>query len=63
MNVIWMGFSASLVAGLFSGIGALGVFFVSKLSTRLEDVLLSFAAGVIFFADSACHRLRRDRIR
>ena len=50
MNVIWMGFSASLVAGLFSGIGALGVFFVSKLSTRLEDVLLSFAAGVMLAA-------------
>ena len=50
MNVIWMGFSASLVAGLFSGIGALAVFFVSKLSTRLEDVLLSFAAGVMLAA-------------
>ena len=50
MNVIWMGFSASLVAGLCSGIGALGVFFIRKLSPRLEDALLSFAAGIMLAA-------------
>jgi ZIP family zinc transporter len=50
MNVIWMGFLASLAAGLFTGIGALGVFFVRKLSVRLEDGLLSFAAGIMLAA-------------
>ena len=37
MDVIWMGFSASLVAGLFSGVGALGVFFITRLSMPLLD--------------------------
>ncbi|MCG6970829.1 MAG: ZIP family metal transporter [Gammaproteobacteria bacterium] len=50
MNVIWMGFIASLVAGLFTGIGALGVFAVRKLSARLEDGLLSVAAGIMLAA-------------
>ncbi len=50
MNVIWIGFFASLAAGLFSGVGALGVFFIRRLSTRLEDALLSFAAGIMLAA-------------
>lgn len=50
MNMVWMGFLASLVAGLFSGIGALGVFFVKRLSARFEDGLLSFAAGIMLAA-------------
>ena len=50
MNVIWMGSLASLVAGLFTGIGSLGVFFFSKLSYKLEDGLLSFAAGIMLAA-------------
>ncbi len=50
MSIIWMGFTASLVAGLFSGVGALGVFFIRRLSARLEDALLSFAAGIMLAA-------------
>jgi len=45
-----MGFLASLIAGLFTGFGSLGVFFFSRLSTRLEDGLLSFAAGIMLAA-------------
>ena len=50
MDVIWLGFLGSLVAGLCTGIGALGVFFVRRLSVRLEDMLLSFAAGIMLAA-------------
>ena len=45
-----MGFIASFAAGLCSGIGAAGVFFIRRLSPRLEDALLSFAAGVMLAA-------------
>jgi ZIP family zinc transporter len=50
MNVIWIGFLASLVAGLFTGIGSLGIFFIRELSVKLEDGLLSFAAGIMLAA-------------
>ena len=50
MNVMWMGFTGSLVAGLVTGVGALCVFFVRTLSARLEDGLLSFAAGIMLAA-------------
>jgi ZIP family zinc transporter len=50
MNVVWMGFVGSLVAGLITGVGALGVFFVRTLSAKLEDGLLSAAAGIMLAA-------------
>jgi zinc transporter, ZIP family len=50
MSLIWMGFLASLAAGLSTGVGALGVFFVRKMSVKLEDALLSFAAGIMLAA-------------
>lgn len=50
LNVVWLGFIASLIAGLFTGVGALGVFVVRRLSVRLEDGLLSFAAGIMLAA-------------
>jgi len=50
MNVIWLGFLGSLIAGLCTGIGAFGVFVIRRLSVRLEDVLLSFAAGIMLAA-------------
>jgi ZIP family zinc transporter len=45
-----MGLVASLLAGLMTGIGALGVFLFRELSPRLEDGLLSFAAGIMLAA-------------
>ena len=36
-RLIWLGSFASLVAGLGTGIGALGVFFIRRLSERIED--------------------------
>ncbi|MEJ8567193.1 ZIP family metal transporter [Elongatibacter sediminis] len=49
-EIIRLGFIASLGAGLFTGVGALGVFFIRRLSARLEDGMLSFAAGVMLAA-------------
>ena len=50
MSVIWMGFLGSLLAGLLTGVGALGVFLFRTLTPRLEDGLLSFAAGIMLAA-------------
>jgi len=49
-NLVWVGFSASLAAGLGTGVGALAVFAIRDLSDRLEDGLLSFAAGIMLAA-------------
>lgn len=49
-NVIWLGFLASLAAGIGTSVGACGVFFIRRLSDALEDILLSAAAGVMLAA-------------
>lgn len=49
-NVIWLGFSASLLAGLATGLGAAGVLLIRRLSQKLEDALLSAAAGIMLAA-------------
>ena len=49
-NVIWLGFTGSLIAGLGTGVGALGIFLVRRLSERTENMLLSSAAGVMLAA-------------
>lgn len=50
MNPIWLGVVASLLAGLCTGVGAIGVFFIRNLSAAMEDVLLSVAAGIMLAA-------------
>lgn len=50
LELILIGLLASLVAGLGTGVGALGVFFLRTLSTRVEDALLSAAAGIMMAA-------------
>ncbi len=52
LNIIWLGFLASLIAGLATGIGALPVFFATKVSDKLLDVMLGFAAGVMLAASA-----------
>lgn len=47
-----MGFTASLIAGLATSAGALPVLFFSRISDRLLDVMLGFAAGVMLAASS-----------
>lgn len=49
-NVIFYGFIASLMAGAATGVGALLIFLVRSLSEKLEDSLLSAAAGVMLAA-------------
>ncbi len=50
---IWLlGFLASLVAGLMTGLGALPVLFVRDISRRTQDVMMGFGAGVMLAATS-----------
>jgi len=51
-EIVWLGFVASLVAGLATGFGALPVLFIKRVSDRLLDVMLGFAAGVMLAATS-----------
>ena len=49
-QIVWIGFLASLLAGLGTGLGALGIFLIRTLSQRLEYALLSLAAGIMLAA-------------
>jgi ZIP family zinc transporter len=46
------GFTASLLVGLATGVGAVAVFFVSSVPARLQDAMLGFGAGVMLAATS-----------
>jgi ZIP family zinc transporter len=50
MGPVALGFLASLVAGLVTAVGALPVLFGGRISQRVNDVLLGFAAGVMLAA-------------
>ncbi|MCS7096312.1 MAG: ZIP family metal transporter [Nitrososphaerota archaeon] len=50
MDTIYLGFTASLIAGLATGVGAFPIFFKSKFSDDTLDVMLGFAAGVMLAA-------------
>ncbi len=52
LQIIWLGFLASLLAGLATGVGALPVFFMTKVSERILDAMLGFAAGVMLAASA-----------
>jgi ZIP family zinc transporter len=47
---IVLGSVGSLLAGLATGLGALPVFVVKRVSDRVQDVMLGFAAGVMLAA-------------
>jgi ZIP family zinc transporter len=49
-GIVWYGFLGSLGAGMMTAVGAAGVLFVTRLSAKLEDVLLSAAAGIMLAA-------------
>ncbi|MGB5354516.1 MAG: ZIP family metal transporter [Woeseia sp.] len=49
-NVVWLGFAGSFLASLGTTVGAVGVFAVRSLSQKLEDSLLSIAAGIMLAA-------------
>lgn len=49
-NVVLIGSVASLLAGLCTGLGAIFIFFIRNLTDRMQDGLLSFAAGIMLAA-------------
>lgn len=51
-ELIRLGFITSLLAGLATGAGAIPVLFFTKISDKLLDVMLGFAAGVMLAASS-----------
>jgi len=49
-NLILLGFTASLAAGLATGVGALPSLFIKQASEKWLDIMLGFAAGVMLAA-------------
>jgi ZIP family zinc transporter len=49
-SVLLLGFTASLFASMGTALGSLGVLFIKRMSRRLEDGLLSLAAGIMLAA-------------
>lgn len=50
MNTVAIGFVASLLAGLGTGVGALPILFTKNISDRYEGILLGFGGGVMLAA-------------
>ncbi|MFV0244987.1 MAG: ZIP family metal transporter [Qingshengfaniella sp.] len=50
MDIIWIGFLASLGAGLMTGLGAVPVLFGRQVNRKVSDTMLGFAAGVMISA-------------
>lgn len=50
LDPIQLGLLASLIAGLFTAVGALPIFFMRRLSPQVEDWLMGFGAGVMLAA-------------
>lgn len=51
-SLILIGFTASFLAGLATGIGALPALFFRNISQRLQDIMMGFGAGVMLAATS-----------
>ena len=50
LSTLQLGLLASLVAGLFTAVGAIPIFFVRRISQPMEDTLMGFGAGVMLAA-------------
>jgi zinc transporter, ZIP family len=50
LSTFWLGTLGSLLAGLGTGVGALGIFLLRRPSDRAQDAMLSAAAGVMLAA-------------
>jgi len=50
LSTLQLGILASLVAGLFTSVGALPIFFIRSLNKTLEDTLMGFGAGIMLAA-------------
>lgn len=52
LNTLQLGVLASFVAGMFTAVGAIPVFFMRRISRQVEDSLMGFGAGVMLFVIS-----------
>jgi len=50
LNTLQLGVLASFVAGMFTAVGAIPIFFMRRLSRQVEDSLMGFGAGVMLAA-------------
>jgi ZIP family zinc transporter len=50
LSTFWLGTLGSLLAGLGTGVGALGIYLLRRPSDRAQDAMLSAAAGVMLAA-------------
>ncbi len=50
LSTLQLGILASFVAGMFTAVGALPIFFIRTLSREIEDTLMGFGAGVMLAA-------------
>jgi zinc transporter, ZIP family len=50
LGTIRLGLLASFVAGLFTAVGAIPIFFVRRISRAMEDAMMGFGAGVMLAA-------------
>lgn len=50
ISPLTLGLLGSLIAGLGTGLGALPMFLIPRLSSRAEDLLLGFSAGIMLAA-------------
>ncbi|MGD8497299.1 MAG: ZIP family metal transporter [Chromatiales bacterium] len=50
LSPIGLGLAGSLIAGLGTGVGALPMFLIPRLTPRIQDVLLAFSAGIMLAA-------------
>lgn len=50
MGTIYLGFVASLIAGLGTAVGALPIFFTNRLNKQWQGILLGIGGGVMLAA-------------
>jgi ZIP family zinc transporter len=50
LNTLQLGLLASFVAGMFTAVGAIPIFFLRRVSRQVEDSLMGFGAGVMLAA-------------
>ena len=50
--VVYLGLIGSLIAGIATGVGALPILFLSKVTPKLQGGLMGFGAGVMLAATS-----------
>lgn len=50
LDTLQLGLMASFVAGLFTAVGAIPIFFLRRISREVEDSLMGFGAGVMLAA-------------